>query len=462
MRNSAITDFVISHYPPMYITAYDAVADMWLLFYLMQDIYGGYVYFGGDEVFIPLFESLESMILGYSCDARLRFFGFDRNEITSNALASMLIWYLGSIVTDLHFHIEGNVLRGYHFYFYAQYPSYFKSERGFRNVATGLYLASIEGHDIDTVMRLHINNNGDIFYRPVFFIDIFEQVYDFINSFVDAAANNPYEELIMGDILPALITFTYEDGFTSTYRFIHEDLYTTRCEIDTFASLEHIDGIPTVIVRSFGYGDTNRFSRAMRAELLISYARYLRDERLIIVDMRGNPGGDSSLPVRLIYELTGEICFPNFIGLSTLETLEWLTDMYSFYYNWAYLDDGYIMVNKGPREIIEREQKMIILIDRFTASAAEVFVDSSFNMTNTLVMGTPSAGNMAFGGAHNFVLPNTGIAFGFGRTVYIWPDDHFAEGAGIEPDIWVDGDALTAALALLRNAGFGYCADADY
>jgi len=46
------------------------------------------------------------------------------------------------------------------------------------------------------------------------------------------------------------------------------------------------------------------------------------------------------------------------------------------------------------------------------------------------------------------------LAFGFGWAISKWPDNLYAEGAGIEPDIWVMGDALEAALALLSDVDF--------
>ena len=76
------------------------------------------------------------------------------------------------------------------------------------------------------------------------------------------------------------------------------------------------------------------------------------------------------------------------------------------------------------------------------------------NMTNTLIIGTPTAGVLAFNVTYpNMNLPRTGIGLSFGRTMNLWSEDHFSEGVGIQPDIWAQRDALNTALALLREAG---------
>jgi len=51
---------------------------------------------------------------------------------------------------------------------------------------------------------------------------------------------------------------------------------------------------------------------------------------------------------------------------------------------------------------------------------------------------------------------NSGVSFGFGQALFLWPDGYFTEGTGLQPDVWVEGNALVAALALLNNVGFGY------
>jgi len=45
-------------------------------------------------------------------------------------------------------------------------------------------------------------------------------------------------------------------------------------------------------------------------------------------------------------------------------------------------------------------------------------------------------------------LPNSAIPFVFGTWLNIYPPEHFQEGVGIAPDVWVIGDSLTAALAI--------------
>ena len=76
-------------------------------------------------------------------------------------------------------------------------------------------------------------------------------------------------------------------------------------------------------------------------------------------------------------------------------------------------------------------------------------VDLFFNMENTLVVGQNTGGALLSAGSMPIALPNSGISVTFSNAMYVHPANHFQEGKGFAPDVWVNGDALVAALGML-------------
>jgi len=295
----------------------------------------------------------------------------------------------------------------------------------------------IEGHVPEEVMRLHVDGMGRMSYSPVV--------------------------LLPRSLFTSNIYMTYEDGKRRSRTFFKEVIPGQR-EVQ-LPSLKFINDIPVVTVMSMGFDGHENAWRLNHAAPFLEFAEQLRDEPVVIVDIRGNRGGNVLLSTRWLYALTGELVPFNYVALTTQppnsavfrfnpnNIFQNPPGAWETYISLKPFGDGYTISGNEPRKIIEREQKLIVLTDRNTVSAAEGFVDSIFNVTNTLVIGTPTGGMLAFDTAYaNMYLPNTGIPLGLGRTKMLWPEDHFAESVGIMPDVWVAGDALAAALALVNNA----------
>jgi len=150
----------------------------------------------------------------------------------------------------------------------------------------------------------------------------------------------------------------------------------------------------------------------------------IRDEDVIIIDLRSNMGGSASRGFRWLYELLGE-AVPS-ISLTLISHIE--RDDFLFvdsgppydldiFYGINHLNEHYFLFLNHPDRIIESGKTLIFLTDTNTASAAERFIGLSINMTNTLVIGRPTAGVAGFGGSDVSYLPNSGISF------WIWLGD---------------------------------------
>ncbi|MCL2388505.1 MAG: S41 family peptidase, partial [Defluviitaleaceae bacterium] len=99
--------------------------------------------------------------------------------------------------------------------------------------------------------------------------------------------------------------------------------------------------------------------------------------------------------------------------------------------------------------VIYNEQLIIVLVDRFTLSSGEIFADQFTNVENTLVIGQNTFGMLLTSSGLPLYLPNSGMPVSMGRYKLVHPENTWQEGVGFSPDIWVLGDALTAAWAIL-------------
>jgi len=414
-----------------HVTGEEALEDIEVFFEAMRIMYPGWIYFGGDEMFLPIKDLAMADVASM------------QGVISTNAIGQILYRHLSPIINDRHFWIGQNRLGREVFFSHITGLEYDRTTNGFRNRETGRILTYIDGHDIEEVMQLYINSEGETFYRPIFIGDV---------------------------VLVESIAFTYSDNSVEHRRFsMHR---ASSPSFTRLPSLTHQYGIPIVDVYVFGFdGDENSLG-IEHALPFLSFAEELRNEPTLIIDLRSHMGGNLFMPFRWLYTLIGEIATTNFVNLSIIPYTAYVPEIeFNFQDNPAIIEyfqntglfdystfgENIIINHYSGNKITENDQIIIILTDRHTLSAAEAFVDATMNINNTLVIGSPTMGMLKFGGAvAPTFLPNSGLTFGFSQSVFLWPEGHFYEGRGILPDVWVEGDALIAALALLRNAGFGY------
>jgi len=409
----------------------EAIEDVEVLFKILRYIYGAYQYFGGDDVFNHVKEQIIDDIN-------------NDNSISSLTLLSAINSHLYPVIMDNHFFIE-NTRYGPEYVFLASSDVFFdRTNRGFNNRENGLYIEEIKGHNLESLMRLQLDNYGMHFYGPLYQRE--------------GASSTSHT-----------ITILYENG-TSEYIELLRIPTGSRNVFRAPASLTYIDDIPIVSL-SWMMG-LSAIPHGVHAHNFLSYAEELRDEPVVILDIRSNTGGMSILPSMWMYLLTGEVVNGNFIQLVNWDIeydYPWnpwgdTPETNPFYFSeedWEYLEpvlldptyiNGYIVHNFIDRNVIEREQILIVLIDRHTSSAGEFFTDMVFNVENVIVIGQNTEGNLISDAQYpNLRLPNSGINIRLGLSVMLWPEGHFSEGAGIAPNVWVTGCALTATLAMLAN-----------
>jgi len=417
-----------SHADGLPITSEQAIEDVLLLFDVLRQIYGPYIYFGGDEVFAPIFDGImaELSVL---------------ESVSQFTLRRLIFDSLDPVINDNHFRFGDMDFFGASATFFTSDTAFDKYEDSFRHRQSGLLVTEIEGHDKHQVLRLSMNERGNIFYSPV--------VYS-----LESFSGTRYT-----------INIIYEDGS-------RDELTLDRLNPNrrTFREpcLEYVDGVPVVSVMSFGFLTATGFGIDIpSAEAFLSLAEKLHDEPAVIIDARGNIGGFETFVINWLYRLIGQDVPTNFVELLRI-TYENLYQAYAQFDNFdefmefvsaegfveptefvPFGDDHVKLSDNLPHEIVNNDQFIILLADTFTMSAGEIFANYMFSMENTLVIGQNTSGALINRGYAPMFLPYSGILFAPGRSLFVHCQGHFTEGVGFAPDIWVHGDALVAALTLV-------------
>lgn len=412
------------------VSTEEAIEDVNVLFEVLRYVYGGYQHFGGDEIFLPIKDVIIEEI------------NQTGNSITAIEFFVILYMNLRPIIMDGHFQIWGHPFAPEHNFFSSNDIFIKRTDRGFFNSTNGQYIASIVGHEISDVLISQLDESGRQFYAPVL-------------SYKGSTTVSQSVEVV------------YMDG-TSEYVKL-EAVLQNAVVFEAPTSLIHIEGYPIVSLAWMMGMSAEPFGHY--AHEFLSYAKQLRYEPIVILDLRSNMGGCPALPLKWMYLLVGEVVRENSVSLSNWNiNYEYPWEPYGgtpetnpFYLSYEDFENlqfltlstdinGFGVTNLVERQILERDQILIVLVDRHTSSAGELFVDLAFNVENTLVIGQNTAGRLLVDGSYPLLqLPNSRLDFSLGRTLMLHPYSHFTEGMGFSPDVWVTGDALEAVIAMLTN-----------
>lgn len=357
------------------------------------------------------------------------------DEITAPDFESSLREHL-SFVKDAHFVInqETNypLLQGY-----LSEQAFRKDSLGFTETLSGKRVRSIDGReDFADAMVLSVTSEGDINYR--------------------------YCIMARTEEKPESSELIYEDGtIQTTSLFSSHEAAGQPQEHDEIVSFSRVDNIPIISVAAMGFPHAND---DWEANKFLELARELQDEPVLIIDLRRNGGGNGFLP-QMWYEVyTGAYLTSNHYNLFRLDLYHVFgmersaPDPESFYYVPAHvaeyyakpqtIDESWELENAEPRQVVENDRLLIVLTSKGTASAADNFTDITFNVENSLVIGSNTTGMFTSAAAIGAKMPNSGMVGQMGFNLSVFDENHFQEGSGLMPDLWASGDALEAALKL--------------
>jgi hypothetical protein len=234
---------------------------------------------------------------------------------------------------------------------------------------------------------------------------------------------------------------------------------------------DRLGGIPVIRVRSF----SDHHADALQA--FVATARAHQGAPALIVDVRGNGGGNEAWPVRWIQELTGQRAEAVFIWaeLRSQTTLIGRANYMSYLYErypdttlyrqeaerhtrlaQEYAGGTYAPHWEGPLypplPLIPNDTTLVLAMNEYVASSGEGLIMRASQLENVVVVGENSKGCLTFGNVSLHLLPHSRMQVFMPINFGLYPDLEFREGTGLSPDLWVPAaDAVNYAAAALRR-----------
>jgi len=456
------------------------------LFDLLRHGYDGYLYFGGDEVFLPIRDAMLESLAGMPDPLR-----------ATSYLDDLLLPAFQGVVADNHFQIQ-HVRFGP-----PAHVPYMNEGYVLRRGGSG-FVVEIDGatHGLVEVKGLPLPSASGIL--PTLTPDG-ELAWAF--GFVKVESQQGAME----------ITVLLEDTVTGenrsrpvTLRRVDSPRFPTHPVI-----VKHeVEGITVLENRSL----RNLSNEENAAFLQSGYG--LRDRPILVMDLRGHTGGGTGLPSMWIANYTGQTMglgqnslFAASILMRSrvkLELIHFFTPLYRSilmdrYSNWNFdvgicprfaapehlpllaptpgsferdsalrfetiarvnagkdLRDpmlGYLSLSTSVRTIrphvpIPNRNLVIVLTDKNIASTGDLFVGHLRQLENVLVVGTNTSGTFFTGAVGSTMLPHSGFAVRVGTRLNLRHDLSQFEGVGFMPDLWVPpGESLERVLRFIERYG---------
>ncbi len=195
------------------------------------------------------------------------------------------------------------------------------------------------------------------------------------------------------------------------------------------------------------------FSNEPCSEEFLQTARATREEKITILDIRDNSGGNGFLPVQWIEERFKEIPKNSSKGIY-LNRFSNMDDEYFHtsehlckYFSLDIIDDYFgEFKSRENDELIENENYIFVIVDKNSGSAAEYFIELLKGIENVIVVGSNSYGLLNSSSMGLLYLPNSGINFTYGNWLKIFDEEVFKEGVGFMPDILIDDENTVEAV----------------
>jgi hypothetical protein len=413
------------------ITSQQAAEDVERLFYLLSHGYSGYAFFNQNGEF----EHAKARILQELSS---------QSSWSSDAFSGLLHEHLNFIV-DRHLSIGEYKFAGHSDFWYDTQLELMLSNGGYQFVqdSTTYKLISINDADPASFILPSLNQHGEPIYR----LGMLSTVEPPPLRLIAASA----EEERRFEIELQRSNFDY-----------HSD--------DIFRE-DVLGGIPVVRVRSFSDYHSDELNQ------FIDTASNHRNDPVLVLDIRGNGGGNEHWPSSWTQRLTGMRPESVFV----FSELESKTSMIGRANALAYWDsqvsgpsryeadaNRYTRIAEsiesgerqpgwtGPRyprmPLIANDTTVIVVTNELVASAGEGLVLRISQAQNMVVVGENTMGALTFGNLSAHQLPHSGLMIWCPINFGLFLDQEFREEVGLEPDLWVPAaDAVNYAVAAVRR-----------
>lgn len=361
----------------------DAIKDVLDFFHCLKRCYSGYDYFFTDETCEKMQNSVIRQIK--------RCFG----KITNRRLSVILYRALNEVLNDSHFEL-----------YVCQRTRFFQK----RYIA---YVSDLILRKVDNGYEVVRGNNT--FRKGYVFSLVEEQAFLLPTLYVGENSSTEDAYYLLGKYSLKRVTALCIGGKKiKTHRILSD-----------FA--KQADG--DRIIQKEGYFIVNHATYGMpwKEALLEEYERdgcTCAKGNAVILNLLGNGGGCSDYPERFYKGLcgTGENWFAG-AYLPSPEDIRDEVKRYTYDY-------------PSSRAQPDYEGKIYVVMNKATASSAEMGISPSYHLKNAVRIGSASFGCGTFGNCILFQLPNSKIVFRFGHRLFF--HEGFEEGKGFLPDFWID------------------------
>jgi len=401
------------------------------LFDLLRNGYGGYQYFGGDDVFLSIRDALLERLAGM--DNPLQVYSY---------LNDLILPALQDVIADNHFWIH-DVRLGTP----ARVP--YMSDEFILRRSDNCFITEIDG---SMYRVIEITRNA----QPVGgTLPTLTPEGEFVWAFGLLTLEGPRDVMEITVLLENTATGENHSRIVNLSKVAAAP---PRPRYPMIVTRE-LGGITIMESRSFHPGSRDDRDNFLRS----GYA--LRDRPVLIIDLNGNSGGRAAYPhdwVRLYtgYELTGFMLFFQPRSQVSIELQDYLIPyQLSTIFRARRVGStteepsggiGFL-VQMAP---IPNENLVIVLMDNNVASAGELFVGHLRQLENVLVVGTNTMGALISGSTGKTSLPHSGLRITFGTSISMRLDLSPFEGVGFMPDLWVPpGESLERVLRFIERYG---------
>jgi hypothetical protein len=416
--------------PRKSITAQQAAEDVERLFYLFSHGYSGYAFFNHQGAFkqaeMDILDELSS-----------------QSSWSTDAFSSLLHEHLDFIV-DCHLRIGDYRYGGHRDFWYDTQSELRLGKDGYEFVSDSSTYKVISINDADPASFIlpSLNQEGE----PVYRLGLL-------------STEKPLPLILVATSGEAQQQFEIELQ-RSDFEYYSKDIFRE----------DMIGGIPVVRVRTFGdyyLDELNQF---------VKTASNHRGEPVVILDIRGNGGGNERWPINWIQRLTGRRAEAVFVSTELESKTSMMGRANAFNYWYTEQDTAFYSAEvermntivetfeSGARQpgwtgpyypqlpLILNDTTVIVVTNDLVASAGEGFVLRISQLENVIVVGENSMGALTFGNISAHQLPHSRLMIWMPINFGLFLDQEFREEVGLVPDLWVPAaDAVNFSVAALRR-----------
>ena len=412
------------------VTKLQAIQDVETLFKLYKYSYAGYYYFGGDVTYNAAKEKIIKDIEQY-----------DKEVISGEELIELIVPHL-RFVQDGHNSIrviENGVIKksdiefceNYYLFISNEYDISYKNNKYYLKLDDKeILIESFSGdNNLDSYIKPTIDDEGKLSYG----------LFALFTSFKNAEKCNTIIVVDNDKKVSYELNWKLANNASRDYMNIYER--------------KEIDGIPTYFIhRMRGLNYENPILEKFPLSAIGA-----RDEKVFIIDLRGNNGGYSYYANEWYFNYTGKIAKSPRYSFTKFSMLD--AYMYTNKYNVDFpnFTDKYydslewVKESNKSRIWADNDNIIIVLIDNNVASAGEIMIEHLSTIDNVIFVGSNTYGARLTSGISSKYLPNSKLEVYYGFAMHFFDNPEGIEGKGYMPDIWVNPEeALDKAIKFCK------------